>query len=259
MEIVFSKFQGTGNDFILLDNLKGDFSLLSIRQIQFLCDRKFGIGADGLIKINASEGFDFEMEYFNSDGSQSFCGNGARCAVTFAKDKIQTPLKHRFIAIDGEHSYHWKEGMVAIDMKDVHQIFPCGEDFIAHTGSPHYVKFSDDLSNQHTVNLGKQIRYSEAFEKEGINVNLVSLRSEKSISISTYERGVEDETLSCGTGATACALVYADQFGLTTGPIVVQTKGGELQVDFIKREDGFSSICLSGPAEFVFNGNLQLA
>jgi diaminopimelate epimerase len=258
MEIVFSKFQGTGNDFILLDNMNGEFSNLSLTQIQFLCNRKFGIGADGLIKLNASDHVDFEMEYFNSDGSKSFCGNGARCAVAFSKHRIFGQLKHRFEAIDGIHSYEWNGDLVSIEMKDVHQMTAQQSDYTVDTGSPQYVRFSEDISNDLTVSFGKEIRYSENFKDQGINVNLVRIENEHTISISTYERGVEDETLACGTGATACALVFAHKTGLMKGPVSVLTKGGKLQINFIKQSNEFSSIWLCGPVTFVFTGKIRM-
>jgi diaminopimelate epimerase len=260
MKIEFQKYQGTGNDFILLDNLEGHYSSLTLSQIQFLCDRKFGIGADGLIKINANANSDFEVEYFNSDGSKSFCGNGARCAVAFAETLGFSISETQFLAIDGLHTARKKGDLIALNMADVKHVQTAEKDFILHTGSPHYVKFVSDLSSKNIYTTGREIRYSEQFLKDGINVNLVEMQSDGSLKIATYERGVENETLSCGTGATACALVSSLMHNQTgSNSIKVAVKGGELQVNFINKENAeFSEIQLIGPAVFVFKGEMNV-
>jgi diaminopimelate epimerase len=260
MKIEFHKYQGTGNDFILLDNLEGHYSSLTLSQIQFLCDRKFGIGADGLIKINANANSDFEVEYFNSDGSKSFCGNGARCAVAFAETLGFSISETQFLAIDGLHTARKTGDLIALNMADVKHVQTAENDFILHTGSPHYVKFVADLSSENIYTTGREIRYSEQFLKDGINVNLVEMQSDGSLKIETYERGVENETLSCGTGATACALVSSLIHNHTgSNRIKVAVKGGELQVNFINKENTeFSEIQLVGPAVFVFKGEMNV-
>jgi len=260
MKIEFHKYQGTGNDFILLDNLEGHYSSLTLPQIQFLCDRKFGIGADGLIKINANNNSDFEVEYFNSDGSKSFCGNGARCAVAFAETLGFSISETRFLAIDGLHIARKTGDLIALNMADVNHVQSAEKDFILHTGSPHYVKFVADLSSENVYTTGREIRYSEQFLKDGINVNLVEMQSDGSLKIATYERGVENETLSCGTGATASALVSSlihNRIG--SNSIRVAVKGGELRVNFINKDNAeFSEIQLIGPAVFVFKGEMNV-
>jgi len=260
MKIEFHKYQGTGNDFILLDNLEGQYASLTLPHIQFLCDRKFGIGADGLIKINANANSDFEVEYFNSDGSKSFCGNGARCAVAFAETLGFAVSETRFLAIDGLHTARKTGDLIALNMADVKHVQSAENDFILHTGSPHYVKFVTDLSSENVYTTGREIRYSEQFLKDGINVNLVEIQSDGSLKIATYERGVENETLSCGTGATACALVSSLMHNNTgSNRIKVAVKGGELQVNFTNKENAeFSEIQLIGPAVFVFNGEINV-
>ena len=260
MKIEFHKYQGTGNDFILLDNLEGQYASLTLPHIQFLCDRKFGIGADGLIKINANANSDFEVEYFNSDGSKSFCGNGARCAVAFSETLGFAVSETRFLAIDGLHTARKTGDLIALNMADVKHVQSAENDFILHTGSPHYVKFVTDLSSENVYTTGREIRYSEQFLKDGINVNLVEIQSDGSLKIATYERGVENETLSCGTGATACALVSSLIHNHTgSNRIKVAVKGGELQVNFINKENAeFSEIQLIGPAVFVFKGEMNV-
>lgn len=256
MQIAFSKYQGTGNDFILMDNRSGQYDKLSQSDIQFCCDRRFGIGADGLIMIQESEEAAFEMVYFNADGSQSFCGNGARCSVHFASTLGFDTRNVIFKAIDGLHHASQCGDEVRIHMQDVMEISRVGADFVLHTGSPHYVRISEDHSSENVIETGKSIRYHEEYRQNGINVNLLAIEND-GISVATYERGVEDETLSCGTGVTACALVYAMISGNQVNRVNVQTKGGKLQVFWKKSETGFENIYLVGPATFVFKGSIE--
>lgn len=261
MTIKFHKYQGTGNDFIMVDNFSGNYDNLSIPQISQLCDRRFGVGADGLIKINKHSSLDFEVDYFNADGSKSFCGNGARCAVMFAQSLGINVASTNFMGIDGEHNAVMDgEGLVHLEMNDVQVIEILKDAFVLDTGSPHYVAFSDDLSNETIVSTGKEIRYSDRYKAQGINVNLMQVIEGNSISIATYERGVEDETLSCGTGATACAMVYAFANKLEGKQhIEVKVKGGNLKVSFSASFDGkFTDVRLIGPAEFVYQGELNV-
>lgn len=260
MKVRFEKYQGTGNDFIMLDNLNGKYDNLSLAQIQLLCDRRFGIGADGLIKINAKKDLDFEVVYYNSDGSKSFCGNGARCAVAFAESLGINVSDTTFLAIDGVHKAQKKNEMIALDMSPVNVVNQIDNDFILNTGSPHYVRFVSDLNKENIAKTGSEIRYSETYAKEGINVNLVEQISENNITILTYERGVEDETLSCGTGATACALVVGIKNAKTgKNTINVHVKGGELTVAFnYDGKGGFTNIQLIGPATYVFKGEIDV-
>jgi diaminopimelate epimerase len=254
----FKKFQGTGNDFIMLDNLTGEYDNLTIEHIQRLCDRRFGIGADGLIKIDRSSDSDFFMDYYNSDGSKSFCGNGARCAVVFASTLgLVRNNRTCFTAIDGDHSAELTEDdWVRLKMNDVVQFSVQGSTYVMNTGSPHYVEFG--VQGDSIVEFGKAIRYSAEYEKEGINVNLVRTEGGNELFVETYERGVEDETLSCGTGVTACALAHLDRTHQIKGQIHVRTKGGDLSVDGIRSGTGFTEVYLSGPAKFVFEGSMEI-
>ena len=260
MIVHFSKYQGTGNDFVMLDNLSGKYDDLSIEVIRFLCDRRFGIGADGLIKINSHETADFEMDYYNSDGSKSFCGNGARCSVVYAETLGLDVSITTFSAIDGLHQASKIGEVVSLQMKDVSEITSRGKDFVIQTGSPHYVRFTNDIDLVDIADFGKEIRFSPEFNAEGINVNLVQVTSDKKLIVNTYERGVEDETLSCGTGVTACALSYGFQNNLPGNQsIEVKVKGGELIVSFLQKNQGeFIDIQLIGPAKFVFSGEVNV-
>jgi diaminopimelate epimerase len=260
MKIHFYKYQGTGNDFVLLDNRKNNYDLLSTMQISKICDRRFGIGADGLMLLNNKPGYDFEMRYFNSDGGEgSMCGNGGRCIVKFAHSLGIIEHKAHFAAIDGEHIAQIKANNVSLKMLDVHEM-EIGEDFYyLNTGSPHYVKYVKNLKHISVVEEGKKIRYNERFKKLGTNINFVEVVADK-LHIRTYERGVEDETFSCGTGATAVALTASTKglFGKTE-IIDLHTLGGELSVRF-KRiiSNAFEDIWLEGAADFVFEGNIDL-
>lgn len=275
MKISFSKYQGTGNDFVMLDNLSGAYDDLTLDQIRFLCDRKLGIGADGLIKISKDEHLDFNIEYFNSDGSQSFCGNGARCSVAFAKTLGQLEDQTKFNAIDGAHEAKISsDGRVHLEMLAVSTIeregdisTPLdvrgdvlnvrGDVFVMDTGSPHYVKFVEANNAPDIVAFGKKVRNSDRFKKEGINVNTVVELGPRTIHVATYERGVEDETLSCGTGVTACALAYMDKQS-SDEEVGVSTKGGKLSVKANAGADGFDNIWLIGPAKKVFDGSIEI-
>lgn len=260
MNITFTKYQGTGNDFIMFNNMNGDYDNLSLETISKLCDRRFGIGADGLIKINKHSSLDFEVDYYNADGTKSFCGNGARCSVDFAKNLGLFKDEAHFKAIDGEHrAIINNEGTISLEMTDVQLIENRSGEYILNTGSPHYCSFVNDLMDINIDSFGKSIRYSEEFKQTGINVNCIQVIAENEISILTYERGVEAETLSCGTGATACAIAYSEQKELQGNQeIGVKVKGGNLKISFIVNEDRtYSSIRLIGPAEAVFKGSIN--
>jgi diaminopimelate epimerase len=258
----FYKYHGTGNDFILINNRDGHFTPQSAL-IERLCDRHFGIGADGLITLNKTPGFDFGMRYFNSDGHEStMCGNGGRCIVAFADYLSLAPSKSRFLAADGEHfgTVLGREGnssLVRLSMNDVDGYRMHGEDFVLNTGSPHLVRFSPDVENTDVVKIGREIRYGADFQPGGINVNFVEERK-GAILVRTYERGVEDETLSCGTGITASSLAYAALKGSETGIIPVSTRGGQLSVSFSRKGNGFSEIYLEGPAARVYEGTINI-
>jgi len=259
MLVKFYKYQGTGNDFVMVDNLSGEYDELSIEQIKFICDRKFGVGADGLIKINRSENAAFEVDYYNSDGSKSFCGNGARCAVAFADFLGVNVDNVQFYAFDGVHDAAFNQLEVRLDMTDVNSVKLIGEDFEIYTGSPHYIRFVDDLNNNNIIDFGKSIRYNDIYNLEGINVNLAQIIHENKLEVLTYERGVEDETLSCGTGVTAVVLAYAFEKGLSDGEVSVKVKGGDLKVAFSQVEKGvFRNVQLIGPTKYVFKGEIDV-
>ncbi|WP_375584682.1 diaminopimelate epimerase [Cyclobacterium xiamenense] len=257
MDITFYKYQGTGNDFIMVDGRAFSLGANPIPRIQALCRRRFGIGSDGLILLQNKSGYDFEMLYFNADGTQSMCGNGARCAVAFAKFLgIITDVTH-FLAIDGPHRAKISGDWVALEMGPVQEIFPAGEDFFVDTGSPHHVRLVSNLDQYDVVGTGKAIRNDLATYPRGTNVNFMKPLSDNEIQVRTFERGVEDETLSCGTGVTACALVYGAQRNQQS--IKISTLGGQLEVRFVKNPDGgFEQIVLAGPAKQVFSGKISL-
>lgn len=261
MTIFFYKYQGTGNDFIIMDNRDHTYDNLTKKQVKLLCDRRFGIGADGLMLLNKKEGFDFEMIYYNADGNtSSMCGNGGRCLVQFANHLGIHKLTYKFIAIDGEHEAEIENNHdIRLKMQDVNGIVEHNTYVLLNTGSPHYVKFSNDVANTDVVEAGRNIRNSAKFIEEGINVNFVESIGDDDIFVRTYERGVEDETLSCGTGVTAAALVSAhNQRGFNR--VEVKTQGGRLSVEFNKNSDtDFTDIWLIGPATFVFKGEIEIA
>lgn len=259
MQIAFYKYQGTGNDFVMVDNRDGKFNDLSLEQIRVICDRKFGVGGDGLIKLNSKAGFDFEMDYYNADGSKSFCGNGARCTTAFANQLGIISSSYKFDAIDGTHFASINEkGIVSLKMSDVQIIESVNHDYFAHTGSPHYVRFVDDAKLVDVFNEGQQVRYSDEYKTDGVNVNFVQ-EFDNSCFVRTYERGVEDETLSCGTGVTACALVIAHKNKLEGNfEIQITTLGGDLSVKAKRENDSFSDVYLDGPAKFVFQGEIYV-
>jgi len=260
MKILFSKYQGTGNDFIVIDNRNKLYDNLSNDKVKQLCDRRFGIGADGLMLLNIHEGYDFEMKYYNADGRESsMCGNGGSCLVKFASDIGIIKSEYKFIAIDGQHRASINtDGTVSLKMNDVNNVKFDHGNYILNTGSPHFVMPSTDVMHMDVVKRGRDIRYNNEFKKEGINVNFVEQSEDPgNIIVRTYERGVEDETYSCGTGVTASALVFAhNDNGFNR--VEVQTKGGHLSVDFEKIGDEFRNIWLVGPAEKVFDGNLEI-
>jgi diaminopimelate epimerase len=260
MQHIFYKYQGTGNDFIILDNRNNEVGQLSQKEINNLCNRKFGIGADGLMLLCTKDGYDFEMLYYNADGNESsMCGNGGRCLVKFAHEIGIHKSLYKFLAIDGEHEAEIDtNGIVRLKMQDVNEVEEHGSYSILNTGSPHFVKFANNVNDIDVVESGRDIRYSKAFEQKGINVNFVEKLDESTIFVRTYERGVEDETLSCGTGVTAAALVSAHNDN-GFNDVAIKTTGGNLHVEFEKMsETHFTNIWLCGPATFVFKGQIEL-
>lgn len=260
MNVKFHKYQGTGNDFVLLNNRYNTYTHLTTEQVTRICDRHFGIGADGLMLLESSQGHDFKMVYFNSDGRQStMCGNGGRCIIQFAHDQKIIGDKTLFLAIDGPHHGKINEnGSVSLQMIDVSGYEKDSANFILQTGSPHYVIFSEETRNVNIVDEARKVRYNERFKEFGINVNFVEQVDINEIYVRTYERGVEDETLSCGTGVVAASLAYALQNDKPSGSISVQTKGGKLQVDYERNGDNFTNVWLNGSAVKVFEGSIEI-
>lgn len=261
MNLSFYKYQGTGNDFVLIDNREKKISL-SPEQIKFLCDRRFGIGADGLMLLELEPGMDFKMVYFNSDGHESsMCGNGGRCITALAKRLGVIDKETKFLAIDGIHEAKvLSDDFISLKMNDVRNVESGDGYFYLNTGSPHYVKLTQDVKNMDVFTEGKNIRYNDRFKEEGTNVNFIE-KQDDVLFVRTYERGVENETLSCGTGVTASALVAAMK-GLATekNNCKVRTLGGDLNVKFDKvLENNFYNIWLEGPATFVFKGDIELS
>lgn len=260
MNFSFYKYHGTGNDFIIIDNRSTDIQLTPT-QVNKLCNRHFGIGADGLMLMNNHTDFDFEMKYYNADGNESsMCGNGGRCMVQFAYDSGLHKHEYLFNAIDGTHKASIEDnGWIDLKMMDVNTIESADyADYILNTGSPHYVKPVSGIWKYNVVKEGREIRNSKRFAKEGINVNFTEVDEEGNICVRTYERGVENETLSCGTGVTAAALVFAhNDNGFNR--VEVKTLGGYLAVEFDKTgENSFKNIWLCGPATLVFKGEAEI-
>ena len=257
MKLEFYKYQGTGNDFVVLDNRDGGYDALQTDQIARICDRKFGIGADGWMKLELADGYDFRMVYYNADGQEgSMCGNGGRCLVQFAHDRGIVSDHYRFIAVDGEHEARIKDGLIHLKMQDVHEVERKGNVSILNTGSPHYISFVADVKGMDVFGEGRAIRYSDTFREKGINVNFVCSTPD-GIRVRTYERGVEGETLSCGTGVTAAAIAHSKVDGNQTVSIMVE--GGQLSVSFHRINDQhFEDIWLIGPAAFVFSGEINI-
>lgn len=257
MQITFHKYQGTGNDFVMIDDRKELFPTDNAQVIGYLCDRKMGVGADGVILIQNHPTLDFRMIYYNPDGSKSLCGNGSRCAIAFAQALGIIQDKTIFETTDGIHDAFIEGDIFHFHLHDVEKIddITDSEAFI-NTGSPHHVQFVDDVNEVDIIPQGSSIRYSEKYAPAGTNVNFVELVSD-AIKVRTYERGVEGETLSCGTGVTACAI--AASFKNYDSPVQVETKGGNLTVSFTKTDSGkYENIYLAGPAKKVFEGTIEV-
>jgi diaminopimelate epimerase len=260
MKLTFYKYHGTGNDFILINNFESKISL-KIEQIAFLCHRNFGIGADGLMLLSKSENYDFEMEYYNSDGTgATMCGNGGRCIVAFAKHLGIIKNTTKFTASDGLHEAKIDEqNIVSLKMADVNEIQKLDSNkYFCNTGSPHFVSFENSVENIDVYTQGKAIRNSETYKNKGTNVNFVEQFDKQTIFVRTYERGVENETLSCGTGVVASAISFYKKHGGNNNFVDIKTKGGNLKVDFFEENNIFYKIFLTGPASFVFKGEIEI-
>lgn len=258
MNIHFHKYQGTGNDFVIIDDRTNEFPKDNAELVAKLCDRRFGIGADGLMLLRNQEGFDFEMVYFNSDGNEgSMCGNGGRALVQFAHDLEIISEKCTFIAVDGPHTATVSEGLIHLRMIDVEDLEVTEEDYFMNTGSPHHVEFVKNIMDFDVFNNGQSIRHSLRYQPAGTNVNFVEKLGKRKIKVRTFERGVEDETLSCGTGVTASAISSFLEHEMDS-PIEIEVLGGYLSVSFDIIDDIFTNIYLIGPAIKVFEGDIKI-
>lgn len=261
MQLKFHKYQGNGNDFIIIDNRENLFPADDHALIRILCNRNFGIGADGLILLENRNGFDFHMRYFNSDGREgSMCGNGGRCIINYAAEEIGLISgTANFSGIDGTHEGRIdNDGTVHLKMKDVDSVERDGMAYLIDTGSPHLIIFADRLDDIDVVKEAREIRYGKSYKEKGINVNYV--RADKNcIYIRSYERGVENETLACGTGSVAAAIATAiEQENFNRRKIIVNTRGGALEVSFRRvTKFTFTDIWLTGPARQVFTGHIE--
>jgi diaminopimelate epimerase len=256
MQFQVQKYQATGNDFVIIDNRESLFPTDDSSLIQKLCHRKFGIGADGLILLEKSEIADFIMKYYNADGSLgSFCGNGSRAIVHFARSLGLIESTGSFEAFDGLHKTIIDGDLIQINMADVQNGIQLLNGTFLDTGSPHYIEFVNDVENLDVVQLGKKLRYSSEFAPNGSNINFVEKITENEIKVRTYERGVENETLSCGTGVTAAAIAASPE---QINKVTVSTTGGQLSVEFEKFGDGYQNVWLKGPAELVFSSEIDI-
>jgi diaminopimelate epimerase len=260
MQIEFYKYQGTGNDFVMIDNRTTFFPKENTKLIAHLCDRRFGVGGDGLILLENDSETDFKMVYYNSDGNQSsMCGNGGRCLVAFAKKLQVIENNTTFIATDGlHHAKVTQNGLVSLQMIDVTTIAITPDYAFLNTGSPHHVQIVNDLAHYNVKKNGAAIRYGELYGKEGSNINFVHKIDDTSFSLRTYERGVEDETLACGTGATAVAIAMHATGQTNATKLDLSVEGGELVVSFDENQGKYTNVYLKGPAEFVFKGEITI-
>lgn len=260
MVIQFFKYHGTGNDFVMIDNRQNFFPKNNTKLIEQLCHRRFGIGADGLLLLENDNLTDFRMVYYNSDGNESsMCGNGGRCIVAFAKKLDIIDNQTTFIATDGLHNATiLEDGTVSLQMKDVDEVKINPDYIYLNTGSPHHVTIVHDLPKYDVKTNGAKIRYSNLYGKAGSNVNFVSAKSANHFVLRTYERGVEDETLSCGTGATATAIAMHAIGKTKSNHIDLDVQGGKLKVFFEKKDEIYQNVMLIGPATFVFKGEVEI-
>lgn len=253
----FYKYQGTGNDFVMIDNRQQSFNKNNTKHIAFLCDRRFGIGGDGLILLENHDTLDFKMVYFNADGNpSSMCGNGGRCLVAFAKQLGIIEDKATFEAVDGLHHATISGEIVKLQMQYVNIVEKHDHHVFLNTGSPHHVQFEDNINDFDIKTEGAKIRYGAPYNKAGTNVNFVQKISDSIFKVRTYERGVEDETLSCGTGVTAVSLAMHYLGETEKNLITVQTQGGDLQVSFKAQKGVYNEVWLIGPAKLVYQGTI---
>lgn len=259
MNLNFQKYQGTGNDFIMIDNRNLVLKDIDSKIIAQWCNRYFGIGADGLILLENSENQDFKMVYFNSDGNESsMCGNGGRCVVHFAKALGIISEKTTFEAVDGVHFAEIKGNIVSLQMSDVTSVDLYENHCFLHTGSPHHVEIVENVDHFPVFEMGKQKRFGAPYFEKGSNINFVEIIDNHSLKVRTYERGVENETLSCGTGVTACAIAMYEIGKTKSNRVNIEVIGGKLDVSFEKVGNIYQKVFLKGPATFVFEGKIDV-
>jgi len=252
----FFKYQGTGNDFVVFDNRANTFPKENTSWIQQLCDRRFGIGADGLILLEDDGDTDFRMVYYNADGKESsMCGNGGRCIVAFAKYLGIIGSTTTFKAVDGLHKAVIHDTLVTLQMGDVTEVSEKPNHYFLNTGSPHHVQLVEKLEEMDVKKEGAKIRYG-LYGKSGSNINFVAPLSEGGFTVRTYERGVENETLSCGTGVTAVAVAMHKAGKVSSNKVLIKTLGGNLEVSFEKSDGVYAQIHLIGETQLVFKGEV---
>jgi diaminopimelate epimerase len=256
MILTFHKYHGTGNDFVMIDNRNQLFPKNNLSVLHKLCDRNFGVGADGVILIENDTTSDFKMSYFNADGSETFCGNGGRCAVAFAKYLKIINSKTTFSAFDGLHYAEIENNIISLQMIDVNDIKVSENSVFVYTGTQHHVEIVDRLDEYPVFENGKKIRYS--YDDPGSNVNFVQKIDDTTFRVRTYEKGVENETLACGTGVTAVAIAMHKINKTNSNSIFLPVEGGELNVMFEVENDSYTNVFLKGPAEFVFKGSIEI-
>jgi diaminopimelate epimerase len=256
MNLTFYKYQGTGNDFVMIDNRSNIFKKNNIDLVLKLCDRHFGIGADGLILIENHQEFDFKMIYYNADGTETFCGNGGRCATSFAKYLNIIENSTHFIAIDGAHFATIEKNIVSLKMIDVEDIQIQKNSVFLYTGTQHHVELVEDLDTHLVFENGKKIRNS--YKAPGSNVNFVEQVTAATFRVRTYEKGVENETLACGTGVTAVAIAMHKIKKTKSNLISLPVEGGTLEVSFTEENGLYKNVFLKGPATFVFKGEVLI-
>lgn len=258
MKIKFYKYQGAGNDFVMIDNRDKNFPV-NTSIIAKLCDRNFGIGGDGLILLENDVDQDFKMVYFNSDGNEStMCGNGGRCIVRFAHDLKVAPENMTFNAIDGLHHAKVNGDIIRLQMINIDDVEDHNHYLFMNTGSPHHVEFVENVDEVDVYNKGKAIRNGAPYFEKGTNVNFVEVLPNNQLKIRTYERGVENETLACGTGITAAAIAAYVRGYVNSNEITIDALGGKLSVNFDEKNNTFENVWLNGPAVRVFEGEIEL-
>ncbi|SHG24553.1 diaminopimelate epimerase [Flagellimonas flava] len=256
MRLQFYKYQGTGNDFVMIDNRQDIFPKSDTKLITTLCDRRFGVGADGLILLENDNMSDFNMDYYNSDASQSMCGNGGRCAVAFAKFLGIIDSETTFRAIDGLHKAKIIDDVVTLQMHDVSEVREKPSYSFLDTGSPHHVQMVDNLERFDVLKEGAKLRYG-LYGKTGSNINFVEQVDNNSFGVRTYERGVEGETLSCGTGVTAVAIAMHKLGKTDSSEVHIKSPGGNLIIGFQQQNGSYTDVMLTGPAKMVFTGEVE--